>query len=148
MEKNLDPVWLLLIGAGFSDKRVKETLTLLAELDDDSALKRFRALKRAIANAQKIPPPRSRTIEDDISDWLKLLRAAGPFSESEVIAALAMRSHPSLFLTPTSSKGSLKQWLERAASELGQDDVGKLVTRVRNDLAHDKRPGWTTKDLR
>ena len=148
MTDSLDTLFVLLIGTGMSDRKVRDLLVAVKEADTDYALKRLRAFRKAVQN---VPPQKilkKRSIEEEVDSALSKLRSLGQYSEAEISDFLFSSNELNLSDTPRIPKGGLRAWLLDVAKRGGIEQMSNIVNAVRNDLAHNPRAGWTTKDLR
>lgn len=147
MTNATDNLLLLMIGSGYSDKRVKNALDELSASDTEVTVRRFRALKRALSNVPTPKPKTTRSISSDVEKALKLLRSSGPYSEHEMARLLNDRAGD-LFIGTSVPKGGLQAWLNSFSEAVGSDKMLDMVSRLRNELVHNPRPGWSIKDVR
>jgi hypothetical protein len=147
MADKIDDLLLLFIGAGWPEKRVLESADAIRSTASPDISKRYKALKKTLAK-HRSPMALQRDARDRaIESSLKLLRSIGPYSESEIIEAIAAQAELNAVRSGQIHKGGIKEWLTALANDYGTDKMAMLVKQVRNELIHNPRPGWTIKDV-
>ncbi|MGX7951750.1 hypothetical protein ACWPM1_04205 [Tsuneonella sp. HG249] len=149
MAEKFDSFLFFLLGAGWSDRKVRDLLSEVSASDPDKIVKRFRALKRATsAKVKTVTKPKTFVDRDRaINQALKLLRSVGPYSESELRDLLVFRRGASAGSSDI-PKGGMRALLEAMVDESSPESMLAAVKSVRNDLVHNPAGGWTTRDLR
>lgn len=146
MTDSTDGLLILLLGSGWSEKKVRETLGAIKRSDPEEALRRFRTLKRALAKIpNKTPLPDDHSAVDRA---MKILNSVGPYSENEIAELLSSRVGSDLYVGQSLPKGGLRTHLTSLADRLSGEELVKIAAAIRNDLAHNPRPGWSLKDVK
>lgn len=147
MQDKLDNVLLLFIAAGWPERRILENIEGFRELPPREVSKRVKALKKTLSNHRNPATAQRDTRDRAVSAALKLLRSAGPYTESEIIEAIAIQAGPDILRKSNVQKGGVRDWLVSLADEIGADRMSKIVKQARNELVHNPRPGWTINDV-
>lgn len=147
MSEKLDQLLLILLGAGWSEKKVLDLVEELGALSASDIKLRNRTLRKAL---QKVRAPdtvgKSRTMPVDRA--MKTLRSSGPYTESEIMELVASIAHRETGNLGALKKGGLRQLLLDLQARVGPDRMLELIKAVRNDLVHNPRPGWSITDVR
>ena len=148
MTEKFDNFLFLMMGAGWSDKKVRDFLYEVERSDPEAFIKRFRTLKRMTSIKPKLASAKKQlNREQAMNQALKLLRSAGPYSENEIQAALLSAQVKPIRLN-YQLKGGIASLLEAITDAIGPEEMLATVKSVRNLLVHNPTPGWTTRDLK
>ena len=92
MTPAMDSLLLLLLGSGWSEKKARDLVAELRTTDIDEVLKRYRAMKRALARTKAAKPTNEPVADMNVDRSLRLLQSMGPYSEAEIISLLRDRT--------------------------------------------------------
>jgi hypothetical protein len=137
-----------MISAGWPEKKITDLIEEVRNLDVDAIRKRSKALKRTLAKHQAPDAKKAESTAAATDRALKMLRSAGPYSESELLNLLTRETKSDLLDFGKHSKGSLRGWLLNYSTEHSADEMIKVVGHVRNQLVHNPPPGWSIRDVR